>query len=392
MINYGNELSQDQRYTLDVLVDWFKTKNKKFITVGGFAGTGKTTIMVLFRKLLEKQNKKLKVAFVSYTGKATQVLKSTLIEYKSVFKQDIQGTIHSLIYSPIVDKHTLEIVGWEKKDKIDADLIIVDEASMVDETIWNDLLTFHIPIIAVGDHGQLPPVNGKFNLMQKPDLKLEQIHRQAAGNPIIELSKIARETGTFENFKDAGGSVKILHKQDPDQASDIYELLENYSQNTLVLCGYNFTRIRLNKQIRQNLGHESEFPERMDRVICLRNNHKKQIFNGMLGTIKSITAEGENSYYAEIAMDNDYIDYKGSIYAKQFNAESATNFTNNRKATVDFDLFDFGYALTVHKAQGSQADKVILFVERFKQMDENDWKKWLYTGITRAKEKLVLVI
>jgi len=54
------------------------------------------------------------------------------------------------------------------------------------------------------------------------------------------------------------------------------------------------------------------------------------------------------------------------------------------------DLFDFGYALTVHKAQGSQAKKVILFEERFSKMDDTDWKRWLYTAITRAEEELLI--
>jgi superfamily I DNA/RNA helicase len=82
--------------------------------------------------------------------------------------------------------------------------------------------------------------------------------------------------------------------------------------------------------------------------------------------------------------------YEGDIAIKQFTSETPLNFKNDRKATLGFDLFDFGYALTVHKAQGSQARKVILFEERFPKMTDDDWRRWLYTGITRAEEELVL--
>jgi len=90
-------------------------------------------------------------------------------------------------------------------------------------------------------------------------------------------------------------------------------------------------------------------------------------------------------------MDEENNLYKGKIYAPQFGAPEAINFTKNRIKAKNWDLFDFGYALTVHKAQGSQAKKVILFEERNKYMDDEEWKRWLYTGITRAEKELFLI-
>ncbi len=82
--------------------------------------------------------------------------------------------------------------------------------------------------------------------------------------------------------------------------------------------------------------------------------------------------------------------YHGLISVEQFNADSALNFTDKRSKIMKGDLFDFGYALTVHKAQGSQAKKVVLFEERFPKMTDDDWKRWLYTAVTRAEEELYI--
>lgn len=189
------DLSGDQKVALDNLLLWFGGQDKKYITLGGYAGTGKTTLIGILRQEFFDQNKKLKVAFCTFTGKASRVLRTKLVEAKALYPSDFVGTIHSLIYSPVEDEKTHEITGWKKKENIEADLIMVDEASMVDFFIWQDLLLYKIPIIAVGDHGQLPPIRENFNLMASPDLKLQEIHRQARENPIIKLSILARETG-----------------------------------------------------------------------------------------------------------------------------------------------------------------------------------------------------
>lgn len=383
-------LSDDQKAVLDHILDWYKHDRTamQYVALGGYAGTGKTTLIAVLRRELAKLEDGLKVGFASYTGKAARVLHSKLHQLKVIYPKDTVGTIHSLIYSPEVNDKE-EIIGWIKKDKIDRHLIIIDEASMVDEMIWQHLLSYKVPIIVVGDHGQLPPISGRFNLMQKPELRLEKIHRQAEGNPIIRLSKQVRETGTIPagSYSD---TVKKFDRNSSDVSESMTELLSNYTPNTLILCGYNTTRRRLNNYIRTSLGFESESPQVGDRVICLRNNHKKRIFNGMLGTIRTIESNDENWYYAEIEMDGEEKLYKGLISVKQFNSEKALNFTKKRSEIMKGDLFDFGYALTVHKAQGSQAKRVILFEERFKQMSDEEWRRWLYTAVTRAEEELYI--
>ncbi len=383
-------LTDDQKNASDRILKWFSSENKiPFVTLGGYAGTGKTTLVSHIKTQIENsKDTKVSFGFCSYTGKASQNLKNKLTQAKVLKSKDTISTIHGLIYKPIENGKGV-IVGWDRKEEIDVDLIIVDEASMIDQEIWNDLLSFHKPIIAIGDHGQLPPIKAGFNLMQKPMLKLEVIHRQAQDNPIIHVSKLARETGKIPAME-FGKNIIKYSKDDINFGEASRELLETYNSETLILCGYNVTRIKVNQFVRAALGFEDANPQPGDRVICLRNNIKKGVFNGMLGTIVNIKDNNSEWYDTEIIMDENTKPYFGKIYAPQFGAKEQVNFTQDRIKAKEGDLFDFGYALTVHKAQGSQAKRVILFEERFSKMDDDQWRRWLYTGVTRAQEELFL--
>jgi len=381
-------MSSDQKLAINNLMNWYGSKTSQYITLGGYAGTGKTTLISILRDKIKQKHKKVKVAFVSYTGKAARVLRNKLAEYKTMVSGDFVGTIHSLIYSPVVNSKE-EITGWKKKDMVEQDLIIIDEASMVSASIWSDLLSFNKTIIAVGDHGQLPPIEGSFNLMKKPILKLLEIHRQARDNPIIKLSILAREEGKIP-VGIYGKGIKKFDGREAWVLNEVDEELKNYNFETMVLCGYNNTRVKLNKFIRSNLGFETEEVNVGDKVICLRNNHIKEIYNGMLGTVESLYDKDEKWWKTEIEMDDGSF-YSGLMAKDQFGKTSGINFSEKRGKFLKGDLFDFGYALTVHKAQGSQARKVILFEERFSKMTDDEWRRWLYTGITRAEEELLIV-
>jgi len=383
-------LSIDQKEAVSKIMYWFrnKTDTQQYISLGGYAGTGKTTLIGILRNKLSVKNKSLKIGFASYTGKASRVLQNKLIEKNAILKQDTIGTIHSLIYSPIVNEKE-EIIGWKQKDKIDRNLIVIDEGSMVDEQIWNHLLSYKIPIIVVGDHGQLPPIQGNFNLMQKPHILLHHIHRQARDNPIIGLSIQAREHGFIRSGIYSDYVIKY-DKNDSETQNIIQETLAKSNNQSLILCGFNHTRQKLNSFIRNSLGFESLSPQNGDRVICLRNNHITHIFNGMLGTIIEINKYDDDWYEADILLDDEKNQYHGLISAKQFGHKTGLNFTDKRSQIMKGDLFDFGYALTVHKAQGSQAKKVVLFEERFNRTTDEQWKRWLYTAVTRAEEELII--
>lgn len=376
----------DQQQALKSILDWFTHPLHPYLTLGGFAGTGKTSLLATLRIILKKINPKLTIAFCAYTGKASRVLANTLSLYQAKIEKDTVSTIHSLIYAPIINDHG-QITSWHRKANLKAGLIIIDEASMIDRSIWEDLLSFGIPLLAVGDHGQLPPIRPGFNLMIKPDLTLATIHRQAAENPIIKLSFIARETGKIPVGNYGQGIIK-LNRFDSATGNEVENLMQSQRHDLLVLTGYNHSRLKLNQLMREYYSFESSTPVVGDRVICLKNNRVQGIYNGMTGVIKNLHPI-DQFYQVDLSLEDNTVNYSGQILARQFN--QPTSLAKDMKQGDSFDLFDFGYALTVHKAQGSQAKRVLLFEERNQHMTDDDWRRWLYTGITRAEEYLTII-
>ncbi|MGI5897587.1 MAG: ATP-dependent DNA helicase [Candidatus Dojkabacteria bacterium] len=384
------ELSKNQTSVLDDIMSWYKKPKLQYITLGGYAGTGKTTLLGYLNTLLHKEDKGLKIAYCTYTGKASVILRRKLLETKSLKRSDYIGTIHRLIYKSVLDDEG-NIIAWIKipEEDFQYDVIVVDEASMVPEKIWNDLLSFGKPIIAVGDHGQLPPVEGNFNLMERPMLRLEEIYRQEKDNPIIMVSEIARKYGNIPAIE-FSKTVKKIKTDNEDLHEFLTDTFSAYDKDLMVLVGYNNTRIKLNRWIRELLEFDSPNPQAGDRVICLKNNHVEEIFNGMTGTLLAISKEKNKNleyYDTEIEFDDEDNIYFLNMDIKQFNNPTTILKSNGE----DINLFDFGYAFTVHKAQGSQSEKVVLFEERFAQMSDDIWRRWLYTGVTRAVSELYII-
>lgn len=390
-----SSFSDDQARVLERLLAWSLKPDSRSITLGGYAGTGKTTVTAALRRELAAARPDMRIAFCSYTGKASQVLRQTLIAQGALYPQDSCGTIHSLLYSPVTSADG-NIIGWMRSKEVDVDLIIVDEASMVTDMIWQDLLTTKLPVIAVGDHGQLPPIEGNFNLMNKTDLKLEHIHRQAEGNPIIQLAQEARMHGKIPvgDFSNSVRKFSYATHEASDVDDIVDHLLSNVHDDMLILCGYNKTRVNLNKSVRQKLGRETDEPEGGDRVVCLKNTYVmpgSPIYNGMVGTLESVSEEGEHWYAASVAFADEERQFEGLISRHQFNKPQTIMTVPGLEPKKIGERFDYGYALTVHKSQGSQAKTVLLFEERFPKSNDEDWRRWLYTAVTRARENLYIV-
>lgn len=385
-------LSPQQRDVVQTILTWLSRGDRQTLTLGGYAGTGKTTVLAALRYVLAQKRPNWKVAFAAYTGKATQVLAQKLKKIPLDLSEDNISTLHSLLYSPIQDSQG-QVAGWRRRESIPYSLIVVDEASMVTREIWQDLTRMGIPILAVGDHGQLPPIGESLNLMKEPDLVLTEIHRQAAESPIIHVATLARETGhiPIENF---GGGVRKIDITESDSGLYLDELAQQYQQDMLFLVGMNRSRLGLNQTIRTAQARQSAEPESGDIVICLRNQWQKGIYNGMIGRLTGIgqaqTEAGEIvSYQAEIEGIDGKPLYSGLIAAQQFGAENTLDWSKKER-DLKGELFDFGYALTVHKAQGSQARKVVVVEQRNQHMSDEDWKRWLYTAVTRAEEELII--
>lgn len=387
-------LTNEQNAAIDFVVSQFKNKRAE-TTMGGLAGTGKTTIIGYATAKIRKKKKDFRVAFSAFTGKAASVLKSKLERAEALGPKDYVGTIHGLIYTPIMEDGL--VVGWERTGSIPYDLIVVDEASMVNEDIYKDLKTYGVPIIAVGDHGQLPPINGRFNLMENPMMKLETIHRQAANDPIVQCALAVREgRSSREHLSDKCGTdigrhSKVRWLPSPDKAEVVRAVSTSIGADKLMwLCGYNKTRVMLNFMIRRKLGITSADPVKGDRVICLRNNRYKKIYNGVTGVIQKIEDAGEHHFQAQIAMDTGDV-FRGKISRHQFGREKTINEWPGLEPKEIGQRFDFGYCMTVHKAQGSESDKVLVFEERFPMSSDSDWNKWRYTAYTRAAKELIIV-
>lgn len=412
------DLTSDQKNALDILMSWFESSTKKpYITLGGLAGTGKTTIISLFR---QKLSPSINVAFAAYTGKAASVMKNKLVKgLGKISKSDYCGTIHSLIYEPVVDEKN-EIIDWRKCNITGFDLLVIDECSMISKDIFDDLISYKIPIVFVGDHGQLPPINSDgFNLMDNPDIKLETIHRFNENSELLKVSMQARLNGEIK-FGNYNNQVIKIGPKDPI-IKQFLESCDDFS-NSIVLCGFNRTRNKMNEKIRKFIGRIDDDPIVGDRVVCLRNNkhaYDCPIYNGMVGTIKVIR-NYINCYDTKIELDFESKLYKGVISKKSFLQEKP-NFSNNefiykkdlqlyrkiksvgdyysinnsvkeKNTKVYLDIFDFAYAMTVHKAQGSEYGKVLLIEEGKSVWGKDDlWNRWLYTAVTRAKDQLIIV-
>lgn len=385
-------LSTDQAEALRQIGAWYRSKSTPYLTLGGYAGTGKTTLIAYLRQALHQLDPEARVAFCAYTGKAARVLQERLKDQKVPRRSDSVTTIHSLIYASKDGVSSSPF--WELKPSLERQLIIVDEASMVDEAIWKDLLSFKIPILAVGDHGQLPPVGSSFNLMKEPQIRLERIWRQAEDSAIIDVATTARQTGVIP-VGVFGEGVRKLDRAEAETGQLVQEILESWKPELLLLCGYNATRSKLNQAIRGYRDYESLEPQIGDRVVCLRNNRTKKIFNGMLGEIKSIMRaqnDPEGQWYdVEISLEGEDYPYVGLVYRAQFGASETVKEVPLLPNGERGDLWDFGYALTVHKAQGSQAESVLVFEEKFAKSNEEDWRRWLYTAVTRASQNLTIV-
>lgn len=373
------ELSHEQLSALAAVEDWFFSSPDKTKTLGGYAGTGKST---LTRELLRRIPKP--VAVCAYTGKAAHVLKTKGI--------DDATTIHALIYAPADAcgvcgqwfsvcssnnavaaqlggpqcSQASTVTRFARVDSLRHKLIVVDEASMVSTRIQQDLEAFDAKVLYIGDHGQLEPIGAGGALMADPAIRLETIHRQAEGSTILTVAHFLRRgqhPSTMGRML-VDGSVR-LHDGVP----------HDIAEYDVVLCGFNRTRAGVNRKVRKVRGYDPAGPQPGDRVVCLRNDHEKGIFNGMLATVAGIDAT-EIAVVADDGRELGPMEY----YAGQFGALKTL-----RDVDRGTTLWDYGYALTVHKAQGSEWDNVCVLEQVMPLWDASRWR---YTAVTRASKRL----
>jgi exodeoxyribonuclease V len=338
----------------------------------GYAGTGKTTLV---RHIADEADGEVK--FAAFTGKAASVMRGKGCRGAS--------TIHSLIYRARESGEEIPSFDlWDEAPASNAELIIIDECSMVDVELGRDLLSFGVPVLVLGDPAQLPPIQGGgFFTEAEPDAMLTEVHRQAQDDPIVRLSMGIRAGEYIEPGR--YGDTEVLRKNDLDP--------DRVLEADQVLVGRNATRRAYNARMRERRGFVGEMPSAGDKLVCLRNNRKKGLFNGALWTVKEGAARKRGGKFGILTMrllPDDEIGVRGvkvSVRPECFSGGIEQVDWPRRKP---YDEFDYGYVLTVHKAQGSQWNDVVLFDESFAFPDSRE--RWLYTGVTRAARKLTVVV
>lgn len=382
------ELTRKQEEGLAIALYKYRN-NYPYTCIAGYAGTGKSTLIKFIVAALALRPEE--VAYIAYTGKAAQVLRSKGCPTAM--------TAHRLLYKSIqmpdgTFKHFPRLNLPEYK------LIIVDEISMLPDKMWKLLLSHKIHVIACGDPFQLPPIGDDNHVLEHPDIFLDEIMRQAQESEIIRLTMDIRDRKPPKPFK--GKEINIV----PQKEFSIGMM----TWADQVLCGKNQTRYELNDLYREMIWGKGVGPEPKigDRVICLKNNWEKvteigeALVNGTIGEITKMTITPskwlEQTCTIDFQPDNyDDIDVDTSFHNLiiDWKLITAHEPTLNKKNFAMFprflrpEQFDYGYVVTVHKAQGSEYPKVLVIEEMLKATDH---ARWLYTACTRPSEKLTLVL
>ena len=363
----GREWSHEQADAIDKVGRWLKAGEPQVFRLFGYAGVGKTT---LARHVAEGASGG--AVFAAFTGKAALVMRGKGCAGAT--------TIHALIYRASegaegAPTFTLNEDGPASR----AGLIVIDECSMVDGELARDLLSFGKPILVLGDPFQLPPVKGGGYFTESPpDVMLTEIHRQAADDPIIRLSEIVRTGGELK--EGVYGETRVIRRAEIEAAQVLAA--------DQVLVGVNRTRRAYNQRIRDLSGFKEPLPVAGDRLVCLRNDRTKGLINGGLWRVEALA--GLQKDFIKMTLRSEDEGARASVKVavlKQFfeGTEGDLAYPLRRES----DEFDYGYALTVHKAQGSQWDGVMLFDESHAFREHR--ARWLYTGLTRAARRLTVV-
>lgn len=364
--------TQQQGDAINRIAKWALSKGgPQVFRLFGYAGTGKTTLAK------EVASRVTGTIFAAYTGKAALVLRSKGCDAK---------TIHSLIYKASEDPLTGEVTYDLNPDSDVAmsSLVCIDECSMVNEEQGRDLLSFGTKVLVLGDPAQLPPVSGEgFFTAGEPDVLLTEVHRQAEDNPIIAMSMWVRQDGALAPGE--YGTSRVISRASVSR-DELRDLVMSCDQ---MLVGRNATRETFNRRVRQIRwgASVSGIPVSGDKLVCLRNNHRKGLLNGSLWSVKGTPSRRGS----QVDMLLDSMDCGDRVVASTHEA-----FFRGAQSELDWralrkqDQLTYGYALTVHKSQGSQWPNVLV-IDESRAFREHA-ARHLYTALTRAADRVTVVV
>lgn len=393
----GIEFNNEQIYAIYDLENWWNKSNTQLFQISGPAGSGKTT---LIRYAIERLGLRLdQVLFVAYMGKAAsqmarnglpaQTIHSAIYDYEETIARDENG-------KPIIKANgkVKKVPGFVLKDHISKKikLIVVDEGSTVEGHNAEDLLSFGIPTIVLGDLNQLPPVFGKPYFLTNPDVVLTQVMRQAENNPIVWLSQQVLAGKQLQIG--AYGTSSVISRT---SISDFH-----FRNHDMIITGTNRLRYNINNYCREEIKgiKRLEYPHVGEKVICRKNNWGQKIgdniylTNGTTGFVDNIYHSSFNGKTMRMDFRPDFV--KKSFkniefdYKHMYSIPGVENPLEENKFGYLYDKMEYAYAITTHSSQGSQYPSVLYMHEEFSS-DKDFLKKLLYTGITRAQEYVTVV-
>lgn len=391
----GFEPTQSQAQLLEKVKVWFDNwenglrigDHPQWFSYSGAAGVGKGFSARLIVDMFGFDSHSYVAC--AYVGKAVLQLTKNGMHAK---------TIHSLIYDarPVFEKNeeTGKVVmrhHFFLKEKLDESyrLIFVDEAAMVNDKLRDELLSFGIPIIFMGDMNQLPPVFGNSTILERPDHILTQIMRQKEDDPIVQLSQMILKG--IPIMEGPYGKSRVVRELDMDES-----LLTNYDQ---IICNTNAYRHTINNYIRNNIkNYPDNRPMLGDKVVCCQNNWELMVdgyplTNGMIGYITDISRRHVHKGYYLIDFQPDFLDANRQFINIKMDSKYI-NLPPDQQRSIGGKLmnekFEYGYAITTYKSQGSEFPRVLYFDSFFRTAELT--KRSRYTAITRAREELTIVM
>lgn len=407
--------TEQQRAAIAAIRRWFAEGKPQTFYLAGYAGTGKTTLAAKIGEEIGCGE----VAYATFTGKAAaQLRKKGCANAK---------TIDSLIYMPHIHyecarlkqlpgqkqglpdpcgkprecalskakfrcQHLREhFIGRSLKPKeklANFGLFVIDEVSMVGERMGRDLCSFGIPILVLGDVAQLPPIESGVGYFtnREPDFQLTELHRFALGSPIYRLATTVRERRTL-----LWGNYDTSWVVGDDRT--VRDNLLKYDQ---IIVGTHRLRHSINNDVRCVKGYDrNQLPQMDEKLVCLKNRYKwqedgsiKRLLNGTMWTVTNTSEPaGDGFIELEVEDDNPIAAQRDQVWIEA----PLKGFTllEGSGHELPKDPFAFGYAITCHKAQGSQWKSVLVFDES--GVFHDDRHRWLYTAITRAVERVTIV-